>query len=179
MTKRSAQNIVVAVVVVCLLAGVYWFYRERRTAKTGEEGAAQETSGAVVSVEVVPIRKSLITADITAYGEVVPSPGALQVLSVPYESQVLHVMVSNTQKINVNDDLIEIGLSPDTKLQLDQAQNEHKISKESLGHVQELFDLRLATNNQLLQAEQKFQQAELRTESLKQWGISGQRVIAV
>jgi membrane fusion protein (multidrug efflux system) len=173
--KRSAQNIVVAAVVICLLASVYWFYRERRTAQ--DEGTAKETSGPVVSVEVVPIRKAPITADITAYGEVVPAPGALQVLSVPYESQVLHVMVSNAQKINVNDDLIEIGLSPDTKLQLDQAQNDYKVSKESLGHVQELFELKLATNNQLLQAKQQFQQAELRLESLKQRGISGQRVI--
>jgi membrane fusion protein (multidrug efflux system) len=175
--KRSAQNIAIAIVVICLLAGVYWFYRERQTPQTEIEGTVKGTGGPVVSVEVVPIKKAPITADITAYGEVVPAPGALQILSVPYESQVLHVMVSNAQKINVNDDLIEIGLSPDTKLQLDQAQNDCRISKESLGHVQELFDLKLATNNQLLGVKQQFQQAELRLESLKQRGISGQRVI--
>jgi membrane fusion protein (multidrug efflux system) len=175
--KRSAQNVVIVLVVVCLLAGIYWFYRERRTAQTEVGGAAKETSGPVVSVDVVPMKKSLMNVQIAAYGEVVPAPGALQVLSVPYESQVLHVMVSNAQKINMNDDLIEIGLSPDTKLELDRAQNAYRISKESLEHVQELFDLKLATNNQLLQAKQQFQQAKLRLESLKERGVSGQRVI--
>ena len=175
--RISARNIVIAVTVACLLAGALWLYRARQPAYTENVGESKGTRGPVASVIVVPIKKGLIEENITAYGEVVPAPGALQVLSVPYESQVLHVMVSNAQKITINDSLIEIGLSPDTKLQLDQARNNYKVSQESLGHMQQLFDLKLATNNQLLQAKQKFQQAELRLESFRQRGISGRRII--
>jgi membrane fusion protein (multidrug efflux system) len=175
--KTSSKNIIIILVVACLMAGIYWFYHENRSPQPETAGTAGETRGPVASVNVVSLKKTLISAQISAYGEVVPAPGAIQVISVPYESQVIHVMVSTAQKITANDVLFEIGLSPDTKLQLDQAQNDYKVSEESLGHVQQLFDLKLATNNQLLQAKQKFQQAALRLESLRQRGITGTRTI--
>jgi membrane fusion protein (multidrug efflux system) len=175
--KRPARNILIVIVVACLLAGIYWFYRERQTPETKIAGVQKEAKEPVASVNVVPIKRAAISTSIAAYGEVVPAPGAIQVVSVAYESQVLHVMVSNAQKISVNDALLEIGLSPNTKLRLEQARNEYEISQKSLRHMRELFDLKLATNNQLLQAEQAFQQAELRLESLKQQGVSDQKEI--
>ncbi len=175
--KRSSQNILIVFVIACLLAGIYWGYRERHTLKTKPAAVPKETKGPVVLVNVVPIKKAAVNTTITAYGEVVPAPGAIQVVSVPYESQVIHIMVSNAQKISKGDTLLEIGSSPDTKLQFEQAQNAYQISEQSLKHVQQLFDLKLATNNQLLQARQTFQQAELHLESLKKRGISGNQVI--
>jgi membrane fusion protein (multidrug efflux system) len=176
--RRPARSILIVVVVACLLAGIYWFYREQQTPNTEIASTPKEAKEPVASVHVVPIKRAAISTGITAYGEVVPAPGAIQVVSMPYESQVLHVMVSNAQRISVNDALVEIGLSPETKLQLEQARNDYEISGQSLRHMQQLFDLKLATNNQLLQAKQTFQQAELRLESLKQRGISGtQQVI--
>jgi membrane fusion protein (multidrug efflux system) len=169
--KRTARNTLVVIVIACLLAGIYWFYSEKQPPKTKIAGVQKEAKEPAASVNVVPIKRAAISTSISAYGEVVPAPGAIQVVSVPYESQVFHLMVSNAQKISVNDALLEIGLSPNTKLRLEQAQNEYEISQKSLRHMQELFDLKLATNNQLLQAEQAFQQAELRLESLKQQGI--------
>ena len=174
--KRSVRNFLIVIVVACLLAGIYWVYRESQTSKTVAL-PQKETEGPVASVKVVPVKRAAISTGITAYGEVVPAPGAIQVVSVPYESQVLHIMVSSAQKISVNDVLLEIGLSPDTKLQLEQAQNDYEISEQSLKHVQQLFDLKLATNNQLLQAKQTFQKAHLHLRSLKQRGISGKQVI--
>ena len=175
--KRSAQNVLVVFVVTCLLTGIYWFYRQRQTPGTEPPAVSKETRGPVVLVNVVPIKRAAINRVITAYGGVVPAPGAIQVISVPYESQILHIMVSNAQKISKGDTLLEIGLSPDTKLQLRQAQNDYQISEEGLKYVQQLFDLKLATNNQLLQAKQTFQKAELHLESLKRRGISSNQVI--
>lgn len=175
--KRTARNILLVIVTACLLAGIYWLLRERHTAKTENAGAPKETKEPMARVSVAPIKNSTISVSITAYGEIVPAPGAIHVVSVPYESQVLHVMVSTAQKISANDTLLEIVPSPDTKLQLEQARNNYEVSKKSLGNVQQLFDLKLATNNQLLQAKQTFQQAELRLESLKQQGISDQKEI--
>nr|MDA8166091.1 efflux RND transporter periplasmic adaptor subunit [Desulfobacteraceae bacterium] len=48
---------------------------------------------------------------------------------------------------------------------------------QSLSHTQELFDLKLATNTQLLQAKQASQQARLQLENLKRQGIDGQRTL--
>jgi membrane fusion protein (multidrug efflux system) len=171
--KQYAKNILIVFVVICLLAVIYWFYREGQTKKTETAGILKASKGPVVLVNAVPIKKSTVNAVISVYGEVVPAPGAIQVVSVPYESQVLRVMVSDAQKISKRDVLLEIGLSPDTKLLIQQAQNDYQISEQSLKHVQQLFDLKLATNNQLLLAEQAFQKAELSLKSLKQRGISG------
>ena len=62
-----------------------------------------------------------MTEHITAYGSVIPAPGALQTVSVPFESQVRQIMVSNGQKVPKGNDLLEIKPSPDTRLQLEQA----------------------------------------------------------
>lgn len=174
--KPASRNVVIGVVIVCVLSAGYWFYRESGGSKV--KISDPKTRGPVATVRVVRLGRGTISTGISAYGEVVPAPGAIQVVSVPYECQVSHVMVSNAQKISKGERLIKIGLSPDTTLRLEQAENDYKVSKEGLSHVQELFDLKLATNNQLLQAKQKFRQADLSLESLRQRGVKGNRIIS-
>jgi RND family efflux transporter MFP subunit len=174
--KRSTKSIVTVAIIVLLLVTVYRVYRGEQPSKSGQS-SGQKSEQPVASVKVATIRDGSISTHVKAYGEVVPAPGALQVLSVPYESQVIRVMVSDAQRIARGDDVVEIGPSPDTSLSLDQATNEYKASGETLEHVKELHDLKLATNNQLLQAQQKHEQARLKLESLRQRGVDGNHVI--
>jgi membrane fusion protein (multidrug efflux system) len=174
--KPASRKVIIGIVIVCVLAAGYWFYSQSRGSKAKVSGP--NTSGPVATVKVIELRRETISAGISAYGEVVPAPGAIRVVSVPYESQVRHVMVSSAQKISKGERIIEIGLSPDTSLRLDEAQNDYEVSREGLKHMKELFELKLATNNQLLQARQKFEQADLRLKSLKQRGVKGNRVIS-
>ena len=158
-----------------ILAGGYWLFSQRgeQTSERGESTSleAEKTEGPVALVKTVPIKEGTITENIILYGVTIPAPGALATLSIPFESRVRNVMVSDGQKVSPGDTLVEIEPSPDTYLQLEQAQNTTEAAKQSYEHFRRLFDLKLATNDQLLQAKQAFEQSRLNLESLKKRGI--------
>lgn len=133
--------------------------------------------GPVASVLLAPVKKARISVHATAYGDVVPAPGALEVASVPYEIRVRSVMVSAGQKVSKGDPLITVEPSPDTSLEFEEAKTAYKISRENLGHIKQLFALKLATNTQVLGSREAFEQASLRFKNLEKMGVGGRRVI--
>jgi membrane fusion protein, multidrug efflux system len=148
-----------------------------RTPKAKGPDSSSAVSSPVASVKVAPIKKETISSIITAYGDVVPAPGAVQVVSMPYETRVSRIMVSSGQKISQDDELLELEPSPDTLLKLDQAKNAYEISRQKLDHMKQLFSLKLATNAQILGARESFRRASLQLESLKKRGVGGNKVI--
>ncbi len=175
--RQPARGILVAILILFLMTGVYWFYHERQDNKAKTAASEEEQSAPVASVRVVPLGMADISTEITVYGDVVPAPGAIQVVSVPYEIRVRRVMVSERQKISAGDALLEIEASPNSLLELEQAQNARDIAKQKLGHIKELFALKLATNAQILEAQEADQQAALRLKSLRKRGVDGNRII--
>jgi RND family efflux transporter MFP subunit len=175
--KRLSWSIaiIIAVIVVLLASGYRWFsHREEQNSRKTQE---EKINRPVALVKTVPIRKGTIIENITVYGVTIPAPGALQTVSVPFESRVRNVMVSNGQKVSAGDDLLRIEPSPDTYLQFEQARNTLETARQNHQHFQRLFDLKLATNDQLLNAKQTFVQARLNLESMKKRGINGLRRI--
>ncbi|HZE20668.1 MAG TPA: efflux RND transporter periplasmic adaptor subunit [Desulfobaccales bacterium] len=167
--------ILILMIILVLLAAAIWHLQ-------GMEGlAADNTSakarGPVALVHTAPIREGVLTEKIAAYGKVIPAPGALQTVSVPFESQVVRIMVNNGQKVGKGNDLLEIKPSPDTYLKLQQARQTYKLSQQSLRFVERRFELKLATNDQVLRARQALAQARLRLESMKKRGIGPPRLI--
>jgi membrane fusion protein (multidrug efflux system) len=134
-------------------------------------------AGPVAKVQVTPIRKETIMETITAYGMVAPEPGAIDTVSIPFESRIRHISVSEGQKISKGDILLEVDPSPDAKLQVEQAQRAYASSEQKLRKVQERVDLKLATGGELLAAEEVFQQAGLQLKSLEQRGIGRKKQI--
>jgi membrane fusion protein (multidrug efflux system) len=175
--KQPVRGILIALVILCLTAGGYWFYHERKATETAPEGSEAEQSAPVASVKVAPLTMADLSSDITVYGDVVPAPGAIQVISVPYESRVRRVMVSGRQKISAGDELLEIEPSPNTLLELEQAQSARDLAEQKLDHVKEMFSLKLATNVQILEAQEAARQAALRLDSLKKRGVDGKRIM--
>ncbi len=175
--KQFAKGIVIAAVILFLAAGGYWVYSTRQGPATKPEGSEAEQPATVAGVGVAPLRMAELATDITAYGDVVPAPGAIRVVSVPYEIRVRSVMVSERQKVSVGEDLLEIEASPNSRLELEQAQNASDIAGKKFDHIKELFDLKLATNAQLLEAQEAARQEALRLESLKKRGVAGKRII--
>ena len=174
--KIPLRGVMVVVAIVCLGAG------ELMSLKSGAQKAEAamsepENNGPVASVRVAPIKEGSVSTYIMVYGDVVPAPGAVRVASVPYEIRVNRVMVSTGQKVSRGDPLLEIEPSPDTLLQLEQAKTSYKISKQNLNHVKQLFDLKLATNTQMLKTEETFKQASSKLENLKKMGVDGKRII--
>ncbi len=174
--KFHWRGALITVFAVCLAFGGYKIF-EGNAQKAIADSPAPEAGGPVASVEVAPVKTQTITAAGTAFGEVVPAPNAVQVASVPYEIRVGQVMVSAGQKVARGEPLIQVEPSPDTLLQLGQAENSYDISKQNLAHVKQLFDLKLATNTQMLKAQEDFRKASLQLKNFQKMGVDGMRVI--
>jgi membrane fusion protein (multidrug efflux system) len=175
--KRLRGRILIFLSACALVAAVLWWYGERGKGSPQNGTStphAQKAASPTARVKTLPVRKGTITENIKAYGTVVPAPGGTQAVSVPFESQVRRIMVSTGQEVSKGSLLLEIGPSPDSKLKFQQANDAYALAREKLMHVQQLLDLKLATNTQLLSAKQAVQQAELTLESMKRRGIDGQ-----
>jgi membrane fusion protein (multidrug efflux system) len=175
--KRRRGRILIFLSACALVAATLWWYVERGKGSPQKGNSmpnVQEAASPTARVKTLPVRKGTITENIRVYGTVVPAPGATQAVSVPFESQVRRIMVSTGQEVSKGSLLLEIEPSPDTKLKFQQAEDAYALVKEKLEHVQQLLDLKLATNTQLLSAKQAVQEAELSLESMKRRGVNGQ-----
>jgi membrane fusion protein (multidrug efflux system) len=175
--KGLLLRTLLVLIVVVVATGMYlWFLRSGRSTRE-ENGAGRQATEAVASVKTAAVRTGTIEETLMVYGEIVPAPGSVQSVSSPFESRVLRVMVNVGQDVAEGEPLLELEPSPDTYLKFQQAQNTDEAAKRALKHMQDRFNLKLATNDQLLQAQQASRQAELDLQSLKQRGISGPRTI--
>ncbi len=172
--KVSSVAYIMAIVAIILAVAIW---RWQKPEKPEPENAGGEVKGPVALVKTAPLREGILTENITAYGSVLPAPGASQTISVSFESQIVRIMVSSDQKVALGNDLLEIKPSPDTSLHLEQAQEAYDLSKLNFKHMQGRFDLKLATNDQVLQARQTMDQAQLNLESMKKRGIGPPRTM--
>jgi membrane fusion protein (multidrug efflux system) len=177
MKRRSLGLLLCAA--VALAAGYWWFSHDDQP--TPEESTAGSTEGSsagpVATVTVVPIKEGNIATEIAAYGTIVPAAGAVYTVSVPFESQVRRILVTEADEVSKGDPLLEIEPSPDTKLQAEQARTDYESAKQGLDYMQQRFDLKLATNDQLLQAKQVLEQARSKLQSLRRRGVDGVRTL--
>jgi membrane fusion protein (multidrug efflux system) len=166
--------IIIAMSTIALAAGYFLLF-----SKSPDHPAASNilNQSPVAKVQVTPIKKETIMETITAYGTVAPAPGAVETVSIRFESRVRRISVSEGQRISRGDILLEIDPSPDVKLQMKQAQRAYTSAEQKLRKVQERVDLKLSTKEELLAAEDVFQQAGLQLKSLEQRGIGREKQI--
>ncbi len=119
--------------------------------------AREDQPGAHVTV--APLRQGTISQSIVTYGMVVPAPGAVTVFSLPYESQVVKVFVSQGEQVASGDSLVQAGPSPDTRLKIEMAKTACKIAGKRLDDVIQKQKLKLAANDEVFQAQQAFSDA--------------------
>jgi len=87
-------------------------------------------------VKVVAIRQGAVTEEVTVYGTVVPAAGAVQTVSVPFESRVRRILVSEIQRVPRAIFCLESKPSADAKLQTDLARNEFASAQKALDFLQ-------------------------------------------
>jgi RND family efflux transporter MFP subunit len=122
------------------------------------------------------VRKT-ISQTLVAYGTVVAQPGEVKIASVPFESRVLHLRVTAGQPVSMGAELLAIEPSADAKLQLRQAQSGLDQANVALKQAQARFNEKLATNQDLAQAEQAVQNAQLTLQSLQSRGIGSETTL--
>ncbi len=128
-------------------------------------------------VQVTPVRKGPIAETVVAYGTVVPAPGRAKTLSIPFEIQVNSVYVTEGQEVSKGDRLLEVAPSPDTVLNMQTAMIRYKAARKRLQETRERIDLKLATSDELLRAEQALEEAESRLKSLQNRRIAKRVII--
>ncbi len=134
--------------------------------------AEPKTIGPIASVRVVPIKEGTVVENLVTYGKVIPSPGRAKILSIPYECQIKAIYVTQGQEVGKGGKILVIGPSPDTFLKLKTAISNYEATKALLKKVKERAALRLATNQELLQAEQAYENAKIILKNMQGRGIS-------
>lgn len=125
---------------------------------------------AVAPVQTVPLANSTITEKLTVYGTVVPRAADQQTVSATIETKVRRLLVSAGQLVQAGQDVAEVDPSPDSKLQLLQAKNAEEGATRDLAGVQERFNMKLATNQELQTSQNGLRDAKLKLEDLKARG---------
>lgn len=140
-------------------------------------GAEEEAVDPVAAVKVQPLERGRVEQTITAYGSVVAEPGKTAGLSVPFECTVLRTFVVPGQRIKANDTVAEVSASAATELQVEQAASALKTAESDLKQTKQRYDLKLATNQELNQAERAAEDARLQLENLKSNGAAGHTAV--
>lgn len=137
--------------------------------------AQQENQSA--NVKVALLKKGTISQSIVAYGTVIPAPGAVEVLSVPYESQVMKVFVSPGEQVSPGDLLVQMAPNPDTRLKVEMAKTAYKMAKARLDEIDKKQRLKLATNDEVFSAQQAFSDADLQLKNYQKMNATGPQEI--
>ncbi|MFZ0451767.1 MAG: efflux RND transporter periplasmic adaptor subunit [Desulfatiglandaceae bacterium] len=162
--------------VVCLGMGAYFYYAVREKPRHPVIQDADPVVPVAV-VKVAPIKKETIGEVITAYGTVLPAPGAVRSISVPFESLVRHILVSEGQEVSRGTDLVEIEASADARLKMQEAQSAYEAAGQNLGKIRERVKLKMGTIEELLIARQTYQKAKIQLQDLEKRGIGEKRRI--
>ena len=150
---------------------ILWFLAGRGGDASSGGTHTLQNAKPVVPVRLSTIRLSHIQESITVYGTVVAQPGETRMVSVPFESRVARLFVTAGEQVKAGTPLLEVGPSPASQMQLQQAKDLEFTAKKELQQVQEQFDQRLATNSQLLAAKQSFRAAHLTLVNLEKQGV--------
>jgi len=160
----NRQVPVVAAVVALLAGGLLWFLHR----PTGEEESEVKPTARVT---LVPLQLGPIAQTLEAFGVIESAPGSEQVVPAPYDCLVRNVQVTPGTPVVAGDALLEISPSPDARLLLESARSAQVVAENALKATRERFELKLATNQELIAAQQAELDARTRLESLQARGL--------
>ena len=159
--------------VAAIALAILWFSvgRGDNSDSGSADAKASPNPTPVVPVAISPIRLSNIQETITVYGTVVAQLGETEIISVPFEARIGRLFVTAGEQVQAGTPLLEIGPSSASQLELQHAKDTASSAQKELQQVQEQFDLRLATNSQILAARQSFQSAQRTLDTFERQGI--------
>jgi membrane fusion protein (multidrug efflux system) len=163
---KKNSKIVLAVVLVLIVAGWYCY---RHFAASGAEGEATPAA----KVETTPLQRQAIAETLNVFGVIGSAPSAEATSAAPYDCVIRKINVGVGAPVAAGDVLMEIDPSPDTKLQLDSARSLQAMADKALAATQERYDLKLATNQDLLAAQQAADDARFKLASFAARGLGG------
>ncbi len=125
-------------------------------------------SSTAVTTQTVRTQKLAETA--TAYGQLVPNPGAIQWLSAAQAGRISAVLVTQGSRVEKGQSLIRISATPQTRAAYQTAQSDLASARAKLKQTQTLYKNGLATRSDLAAAQGAFANAESQLAALKAGG---------
>ncbi len=160
------KKILYALVIVGLGVGIWdWF-------KRGSESGGDEPKP-VAQVHVAPLKMRPIVDSLSVFGLVEPAPSGSRAVALAYDVVVGRIAVSQGAYVSRGDTLIEVEATPDAKLAMGSARSYAKLAEDGLAAARQRYDLRLATVQEVLVAEQAAEDARQRLGSLEARGQAG------
>ncbi|HEY5892301.1 MAG TPA: efflux RND transporter periplasmic adaptor subunit [Chthoniobacterales bacterium] len=169
MKRRILVLLLIVTVTAIVSGGWLFFHHAERAAEESEEEVTP-----VASVETAPIVRKTFAATTSVYGSVIAQAGKTHTITAGFEARILHVFVEPGQHVRKGDAVLEIAASPAASLAVNQAKTALETSLKDLHQTQQRFNLKLATNQELGQAQKAVQDAESQLQSLRQAGAGGQ-----
>jgi len=151
---------------VLMVAGWYCY---KHFAASGSEGEAVPAA----KVETTPLQRQAIAETLNVFGVIGSAPSAEATTSAPYDCVIRKINVGVGAPVAAGDVLMEIDPSPDAKLQFDSARSLQAMADKALAATQERYDLKLATNQDLLTAQQASDDARFKLASFTARGLGG------
>ncbi len=131
----------------------------------------------IATVKTVALRRGRIAESLLAYGLVVARVGSVRNVAVPFQSQVLRILVADGQKVRRNEPLVQLEAAPSEMLALAEARSGRISAAQQLSTTQQKFNLHLTPRQRLLAAQQTLLLARLKFRNLLSRGIGGPRII--
>lgn len=156
---------------IVLASGWFWFFSPPNSEASSQQKENDSAVEPIAKVQVVSIREETIVQKILAYGTVTAAPAGAQTITAPFECRIRSVRATSGQQIAADEVLLEVDPSPDALLLIETARSAFALAKKALANTQERFDLKLATNQDVLQAQQALQEAQLHLSSLEGRGL--------
>ncbi|MGC8723161.1 MAG: efflux RND transporter periplasmic adaptor subunit [Acidobacteriota bacterium] len=149
-----------------------WMGRSRGLAEPSRSDVQTLPKEVTAAVRVVPVQESVLSRTATAYGDIVPPPGGVRTVSVPFDCQILTLSVREGQAASRGMLLMTVTGSPDAKLALAQARAQASSDEAALRQVEARHRLKLADDAALAQAKGAFEASEARLKSLEARGLA-------
>ena len=177
LTKMKYKKRIGGLLVLAGLIVAFYVFTKLGEPQVRDEDAIAANAGPEVPVSVVSMRRGRIEETLAAYGSVVPAPGQMEIFSVPFESRVRRNHVTTGMEVAAGVPLVDVEPSPDTRLQLDETRIERDSAAAALDLVVQRMSLQLATQQELLAAQQALDNVTARLQSMTDRGIGGPWVI--
>tara|TARA_R110002096_G_scaffold173781_10_gene349297 strand:- start:295751 stop:296830 length:1080 start_codon:yes stop_codon:yes gene_type:complete len=162
---------ILAILFVAVVVGWVGMQYGRQSVK-GHSGQSDAIVGKGVPVQVRLAREGVVPFEIVGYGQVGPIPGAVNVYSVPLESKVDSILTTTGQRISKGTVLMRVMPSPDTLLMLNQAAEDVAYADREFELVSQRVSMKLATESELIQAENVKKRAQRMLDNLQSRGLS-------
>lgn len=166
------KKILISLLAVAVIAGG-WYFLKHRNAPAAEEEAAKPAA----KVETAVLKEQAIAQSIEVFGVVGAAPSGEHTFPAPFESIIRKINVSVGSTVTAGDVLMAIEPSPGELLLLKSAHSVQTLAEKSLAATQERYDLKLATSQDLLAAQQTLEDSRFKAASLEVRGIADNHAI--